>query len=209
MHLHAPQRPLWQGRLLRRTFRYLLKLRGSADKVALGISIGVFVAFTPTIGFQWLCALVLATLFRVSRPAALLPILITNPVTIPPTFYIAYRVGLLFWSGPPAMDIYNALVRLMKGVGMLNFYQAYIRLREFFGLGMDAMVPLWIGGVLLGLLSALITYPISRRLVQRFHDFQARRREHKIARRDKRRHATAPHAKHARASKTQKEPPHE
>ena len=71
-------------KVTRRAFRILrsvVRLRGSPRAIAGGLAIGVFVAFMPTRGFQMLFAAFLATLFGANRPAAVLPVWITNPAT--------------------------------------------------------------------------------------------------------------------------------
>lgn len=56
------------------------------------VAIGLFVAFMPPLG-QSLLAAALAIWLRVNLPIAALTTFVTNPLTIPPVFYFAYRVG--------------------------------------------------------------------------------------------------------------------
>lgn len=169
----------WKKRVQPRTFRYLLSLRGSPEAVAFGFSLGVFVSFTPTIGFQWLCSVALATLFKVSRPAAVLPILITNPATIPPVFYVVYKIGALFFPGPPAEIVRHHLQQIMGQFGRLRFFEFWEHFQSLMRLGWEAMVPLWIGGIICGVLGGLITYPLALRGLKAFYAFRARRKEQK------------------------------
>jgi uncharacterized protein (DUF2062 family) len=61
--------------------------------------IGLFVAFVPLPG-QMLIAAVLAILVRCNLPLAVSLVWITNPLTMPAFYYLAYRVGALLIGVP-------------------------------------------------------------------------------------------------------------
>ncbi len=64
------------------------------------VSVGLFCAFIPG-PFQMLIAAALAIFFRVNLPISVVLVWITNPLTIPPMFYFAYRVGAWLMDMPP------------------------------------------------------------------------------------------------------------
>lgn len=142
-----------------RTLRSIVTLRGSPEAIALGTSIGMFVAFTPTIGFQMLISAFIATLFRASRPASMIPPWITNPITIPPVFAGTYWLGSLFWSGPSASEVYTRLISAIKGMERFGWYEIVRQFKEFMRLGADLFIPMLIGGILVGTVASLLTYP--------------------------------------------------
>ncbi len=74
-HLHDPN--IWH-----------LHRRSSAG----GAAIGVFCAFIP-LPIQTIGSAILAIIFRVNLPVAVLFSLFSNPITIPPIFYFSYQVG--------------------------------------------------------------------------------------------------------------------
>lgn len=64
------------------------------------VSIGLLVAFIPTIG-QMPIAACLALLFRVNLPMAVALVWITNPLTMPPLYFICYELGRWVMGLPP------------------------------------------------------------------------------------------------------------
>jgi uncharacterized protein len=74
-------------------------------------AVGLFMMYMPPFG-QPLMAATAAVFFRVNLPISVVLVFITNPVTIPPMFYVAYLLGawilgepvppfeLDFWSHP-------------------------------------------------------------------------------------------------------------
>lgn len=61
--------------------------------------VGLFVAFMP-IPAQMVVAALLALLFRCNLPLSVCLVWITNPVTMPALFFIAYKVGALILEVP-------------------------------------------------------------------------------------------------------------
>lgn len=78
---------------IKERIRSILKLDDPPHKLALAFSLGVFVAFTPTIGLHMLSCLLLAWLFRVSKLVTLTASLVNNPWTVVPLY------GFCLWFG--------------------------------------------------------------------------------------------------------------
>ncbi len=69
--------------------------------VAMAFAVGLFCAWIPTPGQMALAALG-AFYFRANLPVAVALVWITNPITMPPLFYFAYRLGLSVLNLPTA-----------------------------------------------------------------------------------------------------------
>lgn len=67
--------------------------------VAKAFAVGLFCAWIP-LPMQMVFGAVGAIIFGSNIPLSVALVWITNPVTMPPLFYFAYRVGLLFTDGP-------------------------------------------------------------------------------------------------------------
>ena len=153
--------------IVRRMLRSIVTLHGSPEAIALGTAIGVFIAFTPTVGFQMLLGALVATVFRASRPAAVIPAWITNPVTIPPIYAFTYWLGKFFWSGPGVGEVYQRLMAAMKNVTKLSWYSFHDQFMEFLRIVGDVFMPMLIGGIIVGAVLGIITYPVMLRAVRR------------------------------------------
>lgn len=140
---------------------WLVRLRGSPRAIAGGVAIGLVVAFSPTIGFQTLLALGIATLLNANRPAAIVPVWVTNPVTIPPIYAFTYYVGSFFWPGPGAGVVTRAIADAADELDALGFLALRAQLGVFLGLGVDVLVPMTIGGLVVGATAATLAYPLT------------------------------------------------
>lgn len=124
---------------------------GEAHRVALGAALGMFVAFTPTIGFQTIIVLALASMLRANKLVGLPLVWISNPVTIPPIFYAAYSLGrvMLRW---PSLDRlwWLALTEPPEGWWTATVF--------YWSKAAEIAAPLWLGSVLIGTVAGVLTY---------------------------------------------------
>ena len=68
---------------IKRFFIYrVLGLNDTPHRIALGLAIGIFVTWTPTIGFQMVLTVVLSTLFRANKFVGVPFVWISNPLTV-------------------------------------------------------------------------------------------------------------------------------
>jgi len=140
-------------------------------RLALGIALGMFVGWTPTVGFQMLLVLLLAPSFRVNPIVGIPIVWVTNPVTIVPIYFSNYWFGHLvlnLFSDRPALSYAQVTERLGQFGGvshfLSNFHHAQfwhkvIQILAEFGL------DLWVGSIIIGLVMAVISYTISYRLI--------------------------------------------
>jgi uncharacterized protein (DUF2062 family) len=79
-------------RLLDR-FHGLLQLDDAPWRIALALAVGVFISCTPTLGFQTLLALLVATLARLNRAATVTGVWINLPWVTPLVYAGALKLG--------------------------------------------------------------------------------------------------------------------
>lgn len=108
-------------------------------------AVGLFMAFVP-VPFQMLLAAAVAILVRVNMPVSVALVWLTNPVTMPPMFYGAYRVGA-WLMGLPGRDFHFELSFEWLASEMVAIWE-----------------PFLLGCFILGSLSALAGYTAIRSL---------------------------------------------
>jgi uncharacterized protein len=129
--------------------------------------VGLFVAFIPTPG-QTLIAAVLAVLLRCNLPLSVGLVFLTNPVTMPPVFYMAYRIGALIIDVPASN---------------LEFEPSF----SWLGNGLGAIwQPFLLGCLICGLFSGSLGYVIVSQLwrwnvARQWHARQRKRAERKLS----------------------------
>lgn len=160
----------------------MLALHGTPAAIARGAAIGMLIAFTPTVGFQMLLALAVATVFGASRALAVAMVWISNPVTIPAMFAGTYWVGSWFWPGPPVTRVRELLEGTLAGLQHFDMWEMWGQFVAFLGIGRDVIIPLTIGGVLVGGLLAVPTYFMTYALFMRLHRGRRRRARRAAAR---------------------------
>ncbi len=85
------------AKLLKRAENFLvhniLHLDDTPARIAGGVLLGTFIAFTPTLGFQIVIYVAIATLLRANKFSGIPILFISNPVTVAPLYYFVWRVG--------------------------------------------------------------------------------------------------------------------
>lgn len=161
---------------LRPVLRWVLKLQSSPRAIAGGLGVGMFIAFTPTVGIQIILAIIAATLCNVNRPAAIAPVWITNPVTVAPVYTFNYWLGTFFWPGPPLSEVETLFVNLGAALANLSFWDMKDAALAMLQIGMEILIPLCIGSVVVGIVLGIITYILSLKLLSFFFRRRAEKR---------------------------------
>jgi len=92
--------------------------------ISMAFAVGLFFAWIPS-PTQMAMAAVAAFYLRANLPISVLLVWITNPITMPPLFYFAYRVGLWFMNRPsPADDFVFSLDGIWSGLG--NIWEPFL-----------------------------------------------------------------------------------
>ena len=113
-------------------------------------AIGLFCAFIPSAG-QMVIASALAIYFRKNLPLSFALVWISNPITIPPFFYMAYLVGtLILGIEPLGFDYFESL--------MSQIFSWNLNWKELWDTISSNWQPLLLGCAICGTISALVGY---------------------------------------------------
>jgi hypothetical protein len=128
------------------------ELQGEPRYIAMGMAIGVFVAVTPTIPFHTIIALALAIILKGSKPAAIIAVWFSNPLTIPALYYGSFKIGTLLRGESMPYDI------------------QFESIPELLDMGLDVTLAMLLGGALLGIIPAVTTYFVTFRVFIKLRD---------------------------------------
>lgn len=161
---------------LRPVFRWFLSLSSSPRAIAGGLGIGTFIAFTPTEGIQIFLAIIFATLFKANRAAAIIPTVVTNPVTVGATYAFSYWLGSMVWPGPPLAEVKELLIDITRTMTHLEYWDFKAQLLAGLKMGEEIYIPLFIGSAAVGVVSGILVYAISLKILSIFFTRRAQKR---------------------------------
>ncbi|UCE54016.1 MAG: DUF2062 domain-containing protein [Desulfobacterales bacterium] len=140
--------------LLRRVYERFVKIRGQPREIALGFALGIFIGMTPTIGIQIPIAVFFAAIFKWSKISAAFGVWITNPLSAPFIYSITYIVG-------------SKLLGLKAPVTLPDEL-AWAVIKQMVSSAPRILGALTIGGILIGLPLAILSYYLSFAAVNKY-----------------------------------------
>lgn len=162
-------------RAARYTKHRVIRLSDSAPRIALGLSIGTAISFTPIVGTHFIQAGFIAYLLRANFLAALIGTFAGNPWTFP----------FMWWA---AMSFGSFLFQLLGLPADISLPE-HVNLRVIWDLiehhPLQLFAPWLVGGYLLGFLTVPLSYSIFYHLVngaQMARKKAHEKRLHKVAR---------------------------
>ena len=174
----------------------LLHIDDTPHRLALGIALGLFVAWTPMMGLQMVLVFLLAPVLRANIAVGLPVVWISNPLTFAPLFLANYWLGqkvLALFTQQPFLD-HGQLLELLTGFSSLGHLFSNIGNIEFWHRLLDLLwtvgLDLWVGSVLFGLVSGVLGYFASYRLIIWYRTHTPRGRLHVLKMLHKKRHAS-------------------
>lgn len=165
----------------------LRRLPDPAHKIARGIACGVFVCFTPLYGLHFLLSAGLAWMIRGNVLAALLATFFGNPLTFPIIATISVELGawMLGRDPVPLPQIVSAFsyasVELWSNLAAI-FTSEPVRWQRLAVFLDSVFWPYLVGGLLPGLVAAIVTYYVSYPFIHAYQRARIMRLKRKIER---------------------------
>lgn len=153
---------LWPTIGWRRAIRYIMlrvqRMQGTPHAIAAGLASGAAVSFTPFMGFHVVTGMLIAILLRGSVIAAVFGTLIGNPWTFPLIWFGSYKLGLVVLD-IPVSD------RLPEHLSLVYIFDHPAQI----------LLPMSVGGMLLGFVAWIFTYYLARDLIVYYRKQRMRR----------------------------------
>ena len=162
---------------LRPVLRWIIKLRSSPRAIAGGLGLGTFIAFTPTMGIQLILAVIAATFLNFNRAASMIPVWITNPITVAPIYTFNYWLGGRIWDGPPRSEVTGLFLDIGKTMARLDIWDIQEQILAVLHMGKDVLIPLLLGSLVIGAVTGGLVYIFSLNLLS---IFLSRRRQRRL-----------------------------
>ncbi|MEM7438771.1 MAG: DUF2062 domain-containing protein [Pseudomonadota bacterium] len=153
----------------------LKRLPDTPHRIAVGISCGVFVSFSPLFGFHFFVSALFAWILRGNILASLLATFVGNPITFPFIAAASHRIGLWLMGRGSERQVWG---KVSDGFGEM-FSTLWINFKSIFvGGGVpwdpmqrvfhDVFLPYLIGGIIPGAVFAVIFYVASRPMIEAY-----------------------------------------
>ena len=140
--------------IIRRVYERFIRIRGNPREVALGFALGVFVGMTPTIGVQTPIAIFFAALFKWSKLSAAIGVWVSNPLSAPIIYGITYITGAKLMHLDPVFN--------------LHLSPTWSMLKVLLQKAPQALAAMTVGGALIGLPLAVLSYYLSYAAVEKY-----------------------------------------
>ncbi|MCZ2203817.1 DUF2062 domain-containing protein [Bartonella sp. A05] len=142
----------------------ILRISETPHKIALGFAIGVFLACSPLFGLHIFLAVFFSWVLRGNFAAAIIGTVLSNPLTFFLIIMADYKIGILCLS----------FLGYVNEVSLSQVYMMFddltlLNIRQIFkGTWDSIMMPMILGGILLGFVLGSLSYLSIHRAISRF-----------------------------------------
>lgn len=143
-------------RLARYNFLRLKRLRGNPNTLAFAMALGVFIGLTPTLPLHTIMIICITIPFRISTIAAIVgSTIVSNPLTFALQYFLAWKIGNIFLPGRLTWTRVQEVLTTLRNEGLVDGVGTLSHL------SVDAILVMMLGGLLLALPIAIVSYYLS------------------------------------------------
>jgi len=149
----------------------ILHVDDSTHRIALGIALGIFVAYTPPLGHHILLVILLCSFIKANKFVALTSIWVSNPFTYIILYYPSYLLGrgvFAFFRAEEKLAASEVTEMFKESLSFVHVMTGFYR-SEFWGEVGSFLakigIEMFIGGLIIGCIVAVISYIVSYRLI--------------------------------------------
>lgn len=165
---------LWQ-RLKDVVVNRILGVDDTPQRIAFGVFLGFLIAWTPTIGFQIVLYVAIASLLRANKVVGIPVLFISNPLTAVPMYWFCWWVGsLLVHAGMPPKEPNEEVVRRHveeTSADQPDWYVAIFTSEFWENVGSQLWElggEMWLGSLVVGIATGVPAYFVTLHLVRGF-----------------------------------------
>ncbi|MBN1943817.1 MAG: DUF2062 domain-containing protein [Phycisphaerae bacterium] len=136
----------------------VFSLDDTPHRLALGVAIGIFVTWTPTIGLQMVLTVALAWLLGANKLVGVPFVWLSNPATIIPVYGPNYLIGCWILDRPA--DGWHKVIEAIRFQGGL-----YERVTEWYDVTRAIFWELWVGSLVVALVLGVMSYFTMYRMI--------------------------------------------
>jgi uncharacterized protein (DUF2062 family) len=142
---------------IKERIRSILRLNDPPHKLASAFALGIFIAFSPTIGLHTITCILLAWLLRLSKLVVITAAFVNNPWTIVPMYGFCLWLGIKITGGAKIPHI---------AWDELTFNNAYFVLKPY-------LWPFVAGTLIVGIIAAGVSYGVVYWAIKRYRRAEA------------------------------------
>jgi uncharacterized protein (DUF2062 family) len=159
------------SRFSRYYFLRFVRIKGDPHDLALGMALGIFSAMLPIIPLHIALAVALALVFRVSKITALIGVWISNPFNWYILYFFNYRIGAFILNLHEDNRGFSSIMSIETSEWTMD---TILRIAHA---SWDIIAALVVGGLIMGVAAAVLSYFIFLRLFNLIRDWRQKIKE--------------------------------